>query len=195
MAAVIPARSALSQQKLKRPPLPAVQTTINGAKSLHSSPSPSLGSKRPPSGFKHPPAASTVNGANGPINGTASRSSVRRKDSQKPGDMSARQARSAKGGPGDGLHIDKRATKRMPEPYGRSLCASRLCLLFSSADLPRNDSQDHILHVEEVPQGISLAHTTSTPYPFQIRPARWNVFIQLCHEGSPGAHQVSNCTS
>ncbi|KAL9117264.1 MAG: hypothetical protein Q9187_006204, partial [Circinaria calcarea] len=121
MAAVIPARSALPQQKLKRPPLPSVQTTINGAKSSQSSPSPSLGSKRPPSGFKHPPAASTVNGANGPINGTASRSSVRRKDPQKPGDMSARQARSAKaGGPAEGLQTDKRATKRMPEPFVRT---------------------------------------------------------------------------
>ena len=115
MAAVISARPTLPQQKMKRPPPPSVQTTVNGVKSSRPSLSPSLSSKRPPPGFKQPSSAIVANGVNGVTNGTASRSSVRRKESQKPGDISIRPSRNVRNGPGE---ANKTATKRLPEPYG-----------------------------------------------------------------------------
>ncbi|MCJ1255911.1 Transcription factor spt20 [Lignoscripta atroalba] len=116
MAAVISSRPAPLHQKMKRPPPPALQTSVNAARSSQSSPSPSLSSKRPPSGYKHPPSASSLNGVNGSANGTGPRISNRRRESQKPGDNTGRQPRSARIS-SDGLHIERRSTKKMPEPY------------------------------------------------------------------------------
>ncbi|MDI1487691.1 MAG: hypothetical protein OHK93_006962 [Ramalina farinacea] len=90
---------------MKRPPLPAVQT--NGIQPSQSSPSPLMSSKRPPSGFKAPPTP-TLNSASNGIPGVQPRLSQRRKDSQKPGDLS--RARNGK----DGI---SRPTKRGPEKY------------------------------------------------------------------------------
>ena len=107
MATAIPSKpSAPHQTKMKRPPLPAVQT--NGIQSSQSSPSPLLSSKRPPSGFKAPPTP-TVN-ANTNTNGVQPRLSQRRKDSQKPSELSR-----TRGGK-DGERRVQKASK--PEPYG-----------------------------------------------------------------------------
>ena len=101
--------SAPHQTKMKRPPLPTVQT--NGVQSSHTSHSPSTSSKRPP-GFKQPPTP-TVNGNNGEINGLGPRVSNRRKESQKPGDNQGRPSRSGRAGQ-DG---ERKPVKRMAEPY------------------------------------------------------------------------------
>ncbi|MCJ1387397.1 Transcription factor spt20 [Xylographa bjoerkii] len=122
MATAVSARPAPMPQKIKRPPPPMVTTSMNGVKSSHSSPSPSLSSKRPPTGFKHPPNTSTTNGVNSTANGSGPRISNRRRDSQRPSDIN-RPPRSARLGTGDGGHNDRRASKRMPEPYGRSKSA------------------------------------------------------------------------
>lgn len=116
MATALATKPAPPHQKMKRPP-PPVQTALNGVRSSHSSPSPSLSSKRPPPGFKQPPSALVVNGVNGNINGGGQRSSNRRRDSQKLGDSSGRLARPGKTGQGEGT-LDRRLQKRKPEPYG-----------------------------------------------------------------------------
>lgn len=119
MATAIATKPAPPHQKMKRPPPPLVQTSVNGTRSSQSSPSPSLSSKRPPPGFKLPQSATTINGVNGGVNGVGPRSSNRRKDSQKPGDIPARQNRSGKSAQVDG-HIERRPLKKMFEPYGMS---------------------------------------------------------------------------
>ena len=70
-----------------------------------------MSTKRPPSGpaFKQPAPASAVNGANGNVNGMASRLNNRRRDPQKPGD--ARPNRSGKGVDG------QRVPKTISAPY------------------------------------------------------------------------------
>ncbi len=107
-------------QKMKRPPPTSVQTTLNGAKSSHSSPSPSLSSKRPPSGVKHPPASVSTIGST--VNGTGPRLSGRqRRESQRPGDIYGRQGRNTgRGASVDGLSLDRKSVKRLPEPLGMS---------------------------------------------------------------------------
>ncbi|KAL8965958.1 MAG: hypothetical protein Q9183_003598, partial [Haloplaca sp. 2 TL-2023] len=117
MATVMASKPPPPHQKIKRPPPPAVQTNVNGVKSSQSSPSPSLGSKRPPSAFKQPSnhGAPNVNGMNGIVSGSSTaRSTNRRRDSQKPGDTSARQNRPGKNAQGDNS-LDRR--KKMAEPY------------------------------------------------------------------------------
>ena len=101
--------SAPHQTKMKRPPLPAVLT--NGIQTSHSSPSPLMSSKKPPSGFKAPPTP-TLNSASTSVNGVQPRLSQRRKDSQKPGDLS--RTRNGKDGIG-------RPIKRGPEKYGEPM--------------------------------------------------------------------------
>ena len=101
--------SAPHQTKMKRPPLPTVQT--NGVQSSHTSHSPSISSKRPP-GFKQPPTP-TVNGINGEINGLGPRVSNRRKELQKPGENQGRPSRSGRAG----LDGERKPVKRMAEPY------------------------------------------------------------------------------
>ena len=59
---------------------------------------------------------------NSTVNGAGPRISNRRRDSQKPSDIT-RPPRSVRLGTGDGGHNDRRASKRMPEPYGRSKIA------------------------------------------------------------------------
>ena len=107
--AVAHSKPVVPHQKMKRPPLPSVQT--NGIPSHQSSPSPSMSTKRPPSGsgFKQPPPASMANGVNGNVNGMASRLSNRRRDPQKPGD--ARLNRNGKGLDG------QKVPKTTPAPY------------------------------------------------------------------------------
>ncbi len=124
MATAIATKPAPPHQKMKRPPPPTVQTSVNGVRSSQSSPSPSLSSKRLPSGFKHPPSAGTANGMNGNVNGVAPRLSNRRRDSQKPGDIPGRQNRSGKAGQVDN-HLERKSQKRMSEPYGMSLVTSK----------------------------------------------------------------------
>ena len=109
MATVVTSKPpAPHQTKMKRPPLPAVQT--NGIQSSQSSPSPLMSSKRLPSGFKAP-STPTVNGIGSAssVNGVQPRLSQRRKDSQKPGDFS--RTRNGKDG-------ERKNAKRRPEPYG-----------------------------------------------------------------------------
>ena len=109
MATAVASKPSAPHQKMKRPPLPAVQT--NGVHSHQSSPSPSMSTKRPPSssGFKQPPPAPVANGVNGNVNGTASRLGNRRRDPQKPGDI--RPNRNGKGIDGQKL------PKTIPAPY------------------------------------------------------------------------------
>jgi len=110
MATVVaPKPSAPHQTKMKRPPLPTVQT--NGVRSSHSSRSPTMSSKRPP-GSKQAPTP-TLNGGNGDANGLGPRLSNRRKDSQKPGDIQGRPSRSGRGG----QEGERKVVKRMTEPY------------------------------------------------------------------------------
>ena len=109
MATALTSKPPPPHQKMKRPPLPAVQT--NGVHSHQSSPSPSMSTKRPPSGsgFKQPPPASMANGVNGNVNGLVSRLGNRRRDPQKPGDV--RVNRSGKGIDG------QKVPKTIPAPY------------------------------------------------------------------------------
>lgn len=109
MATAVASKPSAPHQKMKRPPLPAVQT--NGIHSHQSSPSPSISTKRPPSGtgFKHPPPAPMANGINGNVNGMASRLSNRRREPQKPGDV--RPNRNGKGIDG------QKMPKTTPAPY------------------------------------------------------------------------------
>lgn len=100
--------SAPHQTKIKRPPLPAVQT--NGIQSSQSSPSPLLSSKRPPSAFKAPPTPTLNHPTNG-NNGVHPRLSQRRKDSQKPGELTRTRA---------GKEGDRKNIKKKPEPYGKT---------------------------------------------------------------------------
>ena len=106
--------SAPHQTKIKRPPLPAVQT--NGIQSSQSSPSPLLSSKRPPSAFKAPPTPTLNHPTNG-NNGVPPRLSQRRKDSQKPGEMTRTRA---------GKEGDRKNVKKKPEPYGESFSCAKL---------------------------------------------------------------------
>ncbi|KAI4170128.1 MAG: hypothetical protein LQ348_007168, partial [Seirophora lacunosa] len=116
MATALANKPAPPHQKMKRPLPPTVQTNVNGTKSSHSSPSPSISSKRPPPASKHPSAANSLGatGINGSANGTTARLNNRRRDSQKPGDVQFRPSRPSKGGGGDNA-LDRR--KRMPEPH------------------------------------------------------------------------------
>lgn len=115
MATAVATKAAPPHQKIKRPPHP-VQTTVNGVRSSQSSPSPSVSSQRPPSGFKYPPNATVINGINGNVNGGGPRSSNRRRDSQKPTDLHGRLIRTGKNGQGESVQ-DRRSQKRKPEPY------------------------------------------------------------------------------
>ena len=112
MATAVASKPSAPHQKMKRPPLPAVQT--NGVHSHQSSPSPSMSTKRPPSGsgFKQPPPAPIANGVNGNVNGLASRLGNRRREPQKPGDV--RSNRNGKGLDG------QRILKTIPVPYVRT---------------------------------------------------------------------------
>ena len=117
MATIIATKpSAPHQQKMKRPPLPNVQT--NGVQSSQNSRSPSASSKRPPSGFRHP-SVNPTNGVNGDDGVLGSRLSNRRRDSQKPGDSQLR-TRTGKAGP----DVTGKVIKRMTEPYGIAPCST-----------------------------------------------------------------------
>lgn len=109
MATAVASKPSAPHQKMKRPPLPAVQT--NGVHSHQSSPSPSMSTKRPPagSGFKQPSPATVANGVNGNVNGLASRLGNRRRELQKPGDV--RSNRNGKGIDG------QKVPKTIPAPY------------------------------------------------------------------------------
>ncbi|KAI4281370.1 MAG: hypothetical protein L6R35_005662 [Caloplaca aegaea] len=119
MATALANKPAPPHQKMKRPLPPTVQTSTNGTKSSHSSPSPSISSKRPPPASQHSLGATPLGaaGINGSVNGTtAARLNHRRRDSQKPGDIHIRPSRPSKGGAGDN-GLDRR--KRMAEPHVR----------------------------------------------------------------------------
>ena len=109
MATAVASKPSAPHHKMKRPPLPAVQT--NGVHSHQSSPSPSMSTKRPPSGsgFKQPPPTTAANGVNGNVNGLASRLGNRRREPQKTGDV--RLNRNGKGTDG------QKAPKTTPAPY------------------------------------------------------------------------------
>lgn len=115
MATAIATKPPPLHQKIKRPPAP-VQTAINGNKSSQSSPSPSVSSKRPSSSFKQPPNATNGMGPVAAVNGGGPRLSNRRKDPQRPGDVTVRPTKIGKNGQGEA--IDRRAVRRKPEPYG-----------------------------------------------------------------------------
>lgn len=169
MATVVSARPAPLPQKIKRPPPPMVQTSVNGVKSSQSSPSPLLSSKRPPTGFKHLPSASATNGANGTVNGTGPRISNRRKDSQRPSDNPNRPPRNARLGPSDSAHNDRRSSKRMPEPYGAldSPC-SKSRYTFVPILTCIHYSQNHRLYAQKVSEGSAFPNTALTSNTFSI---------------------------
>ena len=78
-----------------------------------------MSSKRPPSGFQQPPKP-IVNGTNGSASGTAARTGNRRRESQKPGDTSARVSRTNNRLQSDGINGERRTARRIPEPLGMS---------------------------------------------------------------------------
>jgi hypothetical protein len=114
MATAVSARPTGPPPKAKRPIPPTLQTT-NGTSS-HGSSSPSLSSKRPPTGFKQPPNAG-ISGSNGNTtpNGTGPRL-VRRKDSHKV--IEANKPRPSKASSTDNPIAEKRPLKKILEPYG-----------------------------------------------------------------------------
>lgn len=147
MATMMANKPAPPHQKLKRPSLPAVQTSMNGALSSRSSPSPLLTSTRPPDGSMQPPSAMGVNGTNTGTSGTGPRASNRRRDSQKPGDIAGRASRNFRVGLTDG----QRSAKRVPEPYGEGtinehiMCALTLIPSKSrrTPTFSRNSAENH----------------------------------------------------
>lgn len=180
MATVAIKPTAPHQQKMKRPPLPAVQTSIPPSQS---SPSPSLSSKRPPSGFKAPPTP-TVNGVNGTMNGAGPRISQRKRDSVKPGDVSRNR---------NGKDAERRSVKRVPEPFGMySLVMPLLCK-------PRRPdhtySQEFGLHLEKIPQQASIIDHTLKSDEFPIRSTRWQFPLQSRYEDPPGASENADNTT
>ncbi len=164
MATATATKSPQPHPKIKRPPPPSIQTTINGVNSFNASPSSSLGTKRPPSGYKHPPTSASATG--NPINGVGSRvSSRQRRESQRPGESSGRPMRTS----GRGQSVDmvegeklKYLTKRPPEPYGTSTLNYRIKII---AD---NDchSAKHSAYSEQVQRSGTISYHPSTSYAF-----------------------------
>lgn len=143
--------TAPHQQKMKRPPLPAVQTSIPPSQS---SPSPSLSSKRPPSAFKAPPTP-TMNGVSGAVNGVGPRISQRKRDSVKPGDIARNR---------NGKDIERRPVKRAPEPYG--ICFIIRCSARRSSNLLIVKTPDYILEkYRKKPVSLTL-HLNPTNFRF-----------------------------
>lgn len=109
-----------SRKTMKRPPPPPIQTTVNGVHPGRLSTSPSLSSKRPPSGPKQPPgSAAAINNAK--VNSVGSRASNRQR--QKSGDSHMRTSRNNSfAGRIAGLDMldqDRRKLKKLPpQPYG-----------------------------------------------------------------------------
>ena len=116
MATAVSARPAgPPSNKVKRPVPPALQTAPNGIGS-QSSPSPSLSSKRPPSGYKHPPSAGIItNGGHATPNSSVARSN-RRKDSQKIVD--GNRPRLNKTSTSEIMNGERRPSKKIQEPFG-----------------------------------------------------------------------------
>src|SRR5579862_1742360 len=121
MATAVSARPSQPLHKVKRPPPPSLQTSINAMNSSNSSPSPSL-PKKTPSGLKHPPNSATGNTIT--VNGGVTRASGRqRREVQRPGEVYGRQYKggvSGRGGSVDGIDLDRRKylKKLPPQPYG-----------------------------------------------------------------------------
>ena len=178
-------------QKMKRPPLPMVQTSMNGVKSSQSSPSPSLSSKRPPPGFKHPPNVATTNGASGTPNAAGPRISNRRKESQRPGDSISRPPRSARLGTGDGAHTDRKFSKRMPEPHGihKHSLLRIYVRLYTDTVLY---SENYSIYAQKVSQSGTIACSPPASHAFQIRTTGWQFLVQLPDEDAAGACEVSD---
>ena len=131
MATAVSARPSQSLHKVKRPPPPSLQTSINAVNSSNSSPSPSL-PKKTPSGLKHPPNSGVSNSIT--VNSGGTRASGRqRKEVQRPGEVYGRQYKgsvSGRGGSVDGIDLDRRKylKKLPPQPYGKHIPAS--CILW-----------------------------------------------------------------
>ena len=158
MATTVAARPAAPLSKPKRTVPPAVQTTPNGTGS-HSSPSPSLSSKRPPSGFKHPPGAgATVNGAHATPNGTGPRSNRRKESQQKATD--GNKPRLSKIGTGESAAGERRATKKITEPYGAQSPLGVSSRLTSRFHTVRNTSYMLKRHRKSAPSFILHLHPT-----------------------------------
>ncbi|KAI4150834.1 MAG: hypothetical protein LQ340_003876 [Diploschistes diacapsis] len=118
MATAVSVRPAAPVSKVKRPVPPALQTTSNGITS-RSSPSPSLSTKRPPSGQKHPPFAGyNSNGGHAILNGSGPRLNKRKDSQQKPAE--GNKPRLGKAGPNEMANGERRPSKKVVEPYVRS---------------------------------------------------------------------------
>ncbi|MCJ1308552.1 Transcription factor spt20 [Agyrium rufum] len=118
MAAVATARTGIAHTKMKRPPSLLTGEMTNGAHTL--SPSPSLASAKPPLGTPNSAGLQqgTIHGLENGVNGAGSRTSVRRRDSQKPGEISNnRQVRLTKGAGVDGAQAGQKLIKKIMEPY------------------------------------------------------------------------------
>lgn len=116
MATAVSVRPAAPVSKVKRPVPPALQTTSNGITS-RSSPSPSLSTKRPPSGQKHPPFAGyNSNGGHAILNGSGPRLNKRKDSQQKPAE--GNKPRLGKAGPNEMANGERRPSKKVVEPYG-----------------------------------------------------------------------------
>ena len=156
MATAIATKPAPPHQKIKRPPPPAVQTSINGARSSQTSPSPSVGAMRAPSGLKHPPSATNVNGGTG---SAGSRSSNRRRD-----------VRAGKAGQGDST-LGGKIQKKVMEPYGELSPGSGHVGMYRVPMLTGDlSSENDSGHTEEVQEGESesIHRNTLTSYPLSV---------------------------
>ncbi|KAI9755478.1 MAG: hypothetical protein M4579_004269 [Chaenotheca gracillima] len=124
MATAVSTKPSQGIPKMKRPPPPALQTSVNGVNASNSSPSPSLASKRLPSASKQPPGSAGGNGST--VNGVGPRASTRqRKDTQKMVNGYSKSSRAGSlGGRGSTDLAEQdalRLAKLPPQPYGRSL--------------------------------------------------------------------------
>jgi hypothetical protein len=112
MATVMSKSAVPPPNKIKRPP-PPIQMPSNGTASQSS---PLLSSKRPPNANAQPLLSDGSNGMASPAPGMASRNSVRRRESQKPGDLI--RSKGLRVG-SDALQLSSKGAKKTPDPYGK----------------------------------------------------------------------------
>lgn len=147
-------------QKSKRPPN-LMQPGVNGIKSFLPQPSPSPGSKRPPSASKHAPPTPTSHG-NGNTTGAAGpRASNRRRDSQKPGEIAGRPNRTTRPGQIDGGQNSRLSAKRQPEPLGEWNWQCDRC-----DQMLTEQSKQHSIFFENIANPLHLSSSIYIPHIF-----------------------------
>ena len=117
MATAVTSKPLPQTQKMKRPPPPSLQTSLNAAKPVQPSPSPATATKRLPGSGG---ATSATSQGTPTLNGTGARGNRHRKDGQRTAETAGRPSRLlTRSGAGDDQVSEKRCVKRYPEPYGK----------------------------------------------------------------------------